>query len=229
MTARPFAVRYEDEDLLVLSKPAGLVVHPVAGRPQPTLVDALLAYLPTQAAFDSERAGLVHRLDQGTSGLLIVAKTLEAKNLLAKQFANRTIGKRYQAVVHGVPKHRRGNITAPLRRHHADPTLMAVRPDGKIARTSYHVVGAVRPYALLDVVIATGRTHQIRVHLAALGHPIVGDTTYGRGRGTLEKPVRLLLHAVELRFHHPRTGQTVTVTDELPKDFLAFCQAHGLL
>lgn len=225
-----FVVRYEDAELAVVSKPAGMVVHPGAGNRVGTLTDLLLKRWPLLAKIDHDRAGLVHRLDKDTSGLVLVAKTPAALKNLATQFADRIVSKRYTALVHGVPKEKSGRIEAPISRHHADRKRMAVRPDGKAAVTDYTVtktVGGTKPMALLDVRPSTGRTHQIRVHLAALGHPIVGDRTYGSGALPDDAP-RQFLHAAELRFRHPRTGRPVIVKDPLPDDLTDFLkEQHG--
>lgn len=226
-TTTELTVRYEDAQLAVISKPAGLVVHPGAGPKGPTLIDALATRWPELAALDGNRAGLLHRLDKDTSGLLIIAKTEAAKANLSAQFAGRTVRKRYQAVVHGVPAHTTGAIDAPITRHHADRKRMAVRPDGKAAQTSYAVLSSADGFSWLDVWIATGRTHQIRVHLAALGHPVVGDQKYGRQTPADQELGRQWLHAVELGFTHPRTGEPLSVTDELPPELQRFLKSGG--
>lgn len=212
-----FTVRYEDDDLAVISKPAGVVVHPGNGNKTDTLTQLLTKRWPELTK--RERSGLLHRLDKNTSGLLLIAKTSAAADALNEQFADRTITKRYAALVVGVPKEAKGIIDAPITRHHADRKKMTVRPDGKPSKTTYSVVDRIGKYALLNVWIETGRTHQIRVHLAALGHPIVGDAEYG------EVDLRLgrqFLHAIELRFWHPTTGKEVVITDELAGDLQEF-------
>lgn len=220
VSASPLTVRFEDAHLVVVSKPAGLVVHPAASYTGETLVDLIERQWP-ELTGGLARAGLLHRLDKDTSGLLIVAKTAESKEGLSKQLADRTMRKRYVALVTGVPAQAAGVIDAPMTRHHADRTRMAVRPDGKEARTRYEVTRSFAEYALLDVWIETGRTHQIRVHLAALGHPVVGDATYGEAEGKLG---RQFLHAAELGFTHPVTGQAVKVTDELPNELETYLE-----
>ncbi len=210
-------VRYEDDDLAVISKPAGLTVHPGAGRPSGTLLDWLADRLPATQRLD--RHGLVHRLDRDTSGLLIIAKTDAAARHLAAQFKDRRVGKRYLALVEGTPKQRTAEIDAPIARHHADRKRFAVRPDGRAAVTVYRVQETADGRALLEVEPRTGRTHQIRVHLAALGHPVVGDRTYGTSAAGLD---RHFLHASRLRFTHPRTGKAVEVEDPLPEELTAF-------
>ncbi len=227
-TTEELTVRYEDAQLAVISKPAGLVVHPGAGTAGLTLLDALAGRWPELGGLDGERAGLLHRLDKDTSGLLLVAKTEAAKANLSAQFATRAVSKRYQAVVHGRPAHATGAIDAPITRHHADRKRMAVRPDGKSAQTHYEVVSSAGGFSLLDVRITTGRTHQIRVHLAALGHPIVGDQKYGRQTPPDQELDRQWLHALELGFTHPSSGEPITVTDELPPELLEFLESRGL-
>jgi 23S rRNA pseudouridine1911/1915/1917 synthase len=193
------------------------VVHPGAGNRDNTLSDSLLKHWPELKGND--RNGLMHRLDKNTSGLLLIAKTAEAHESLAAQFAERTITKRYTALVVGHPKEPEGVIDAPITRHHADRKKMTVRPDGKSAQTTYQEVDRIGDYSLLNVWIGTGRTHQIRVHLAALGHPVVGDVEYGEADARLS---RQFLHATELRFWHPKTGRELKVTDDLPEDLRDF-------
>ena len=216
-------IRYEDDALLVISKPAGLVVHPGAGNRDGTLLDQLPELRPELAGV--ERMGLVHRLDKDTSGLLVIAKTDQAKTKLSRAFANRRVAKRYTAVVHGTPAPPTGVINAPITRHHADRQKMTVRPDGKAATTEYAVLRSAGNRSLLDVWIGSGRTHQIRVHLAALGTPVVGDATYGQPEAELG---RQFLHAIELEFPHPETGQGVRVVDELPQHLRQYLGNHGL-
>jgi 23S rRNA pseudouridine1911/1915/1917 synthase len=219
------AVVYEDGDVIVVDKPAGLVVHPGAGNPSGTLVNGLLARFPEIATVgDPQRPGIVHRLDAGSSGLLVVARTDEAAAALVEQFAEHTAGRRYDAVVWGHPESPHGIIDAPIGRDPADPLRMAVVVDGRPARTEYQVVERyVSPGTLarLTCVLETGRTHQIRVHLAAIGHPLLGDPTYGDRRTTLglERP---FLHAAELSFDHPTTGERLTFTSPLPADLSSF-------
>ena len=216
-------IRFEDDTVLVISKPAGLVVHPGAGAHERTLLDDLRELRPELEKV--ERLGLVHRLDKDTSGLLVVAKTDAAKTKLSRAFANRQVHKRYRAGVRGIPTPMTGVIEAPITRHHADRKKMAVRPDGKAAVTKYAVVKTGRNAAMLDVWIESGRTHQIRVHLSALGTPVIGDATYGMPEGELG---RQFLHAVELEFPHPETGESVRVFDELPPELETYRQEHGL-
>lgn len=206
---------YEDDALVVIDKPAGLVVHPGPGIREPTLIDRLEETRPELKGI--ERSGLVHRLDKGTSGLVMVAKTADAKAALSAQFATRQIRKKYQALVEGIPKEREASIDAPITRHHADRTKMTVRPDGKASETRYRVERVIGDRALLSVYPKTGRTHQIRVHLAALGHPIVGDATYGTADSQLKRP---FLHAAGLELDHPATGERLVFESPLPPELM---------
>jgi 23S rRNA pseudouridine1911/1915/1917 synthase len=219
-----FGVVHADADVVVVDKPAGLVVHPGAGNADGTLVNGLLARFPDIAGLGSgdaaERPGIVHRLDAGSSGLLVVVRTEAARASLLAQFAAHTATRRYVALVWGHPAAAHGIVDAPIGRDPGDPTRMAVVADGRPARTEYEVVERLRDgvdTALLTCQLETGRTHQIRVHLAAVGHPLVGDSTYGERRSTLGL-YRPFLHAAELSFDHPTTGARVTFTSELPAD-----------
>jgi 23S rRNA pseudouridine1911/1915/1917 synthase len=220
-----FGVVHADESVVVVDKPAGLVVHPGAGNPAGTLVNGLLHRFPDLAAVgEPERPGIVHRLDAGSSGLLVVARTEQAASSLIAQFAARTAGRRYDVVVWGHPDAARGIVDAPIGRDPSDPVRMAVVVDGRPARTEYEVTQRYRAPADLAQVhcrLHTGRTHQIRVHLAAVGHPLVGDITYGAGRTTfgLGRP---FLHAAELSFDHPASGERLTFTSPLPPDLTGF-------
>jgi 23S rRNA pseudouridine1911/1915/1917 synthase len=214
------AVRFEDPHLYVVAKPAGLVVHPGAGHSEGTLVNGLLALDPAIAAVgDPLRPGIVHRLDRDTSGLLVVARTAEAYEALVGLLAARAVDRAYDALVWGIPASRRGVVDAPIGRSVHRRTRMAVRASGRPARTRYEVVEEfARPeVARLDCRLETGRTHQIRVHLSAIGHPVVGDATYGGARESL--PIaRPFLHAASLGFDHPVTGARVEVAEPLPPD-----------
>jgi 23S rRNA pseudouridine1911/1915/1917 synthase len=222
-----FAVVEEDAAFVVVDKPPGLVVHPGAGHPDGTLVNGLLARYPELAGVgDPTRPGIVHRLDAGSSGLLVVARRPDAVDALIGQFAARTAGRRYDAVVWGHPEAPHGIVDAPIGRDPSDPLKMAVVVDGRPARTEYRVVtrfDAPAELARLSCRLQTGRTHQIRVHLAAVGHPLVGDSVYGDRRTTfgLGRP---FLHAAELSFDHPVTGARLTFTSPLPPDLQAFLQ-----
>jgi len=223
-------VVYEDEHLLVVDKPAGLVVHPGAGTPSGTLVNALLHHVRDLSGIGGVlRPGIVHRLDRGTSGLIVVAKSDEAHRGLAAQFASRAVDKQYLAVAHGVPRPRSGTIDAPIGRHPVQRKKMSTAATrGRAARSSYAVEDALDGAALLRVRIHTGRTHQIRVHLASIGHPIVGDATYGGARASSSVGAgaraaiaafpRPALHAAALSFDHPVTGVRLSFEAPLPED-----------
>lgn len=210
-----------DDDVIVIDKQPDLVVHPGAGHATGTLVGGLLARFPEIATVgDPERPGIVHRLDRDTSGLLVVARTERAYESLVGQLAARTVERRYLALVAGHPDPPRGLVDAPIGRSPRQPTLMAVRADGKEARTRYEVQEAFAepsPVALVECRLETGRTHQIRVHMRAIEHPIVGDTRYGGGRTKVACP-RPFLHAAELAFLHPATGGRVEASAPLPDD-----------
>jgi len=211
----PLDIVFEDRDLIVIDKPAGLVVHPGAGVPDRTLLNALLAHAPSLAAVP--RAGIVHRLDKDTSGLLVVAKNVESQAALAAQLAARTMRRTYLAVVQGDPP-QSGSIDAPVGRDTRVRTRMAVSRRGKEARTAYRVLERFGPAALVECRLETGRTHQIRVHFQHIRHPLVGDPVYRRGaRHVLAFP-RQALHACELSLAHPRTGKEMTWRSELPGD-----------
>ena len=211
----PLKIVHEDADIIVIDKPAGLVVHPGAGQPDRTLLNALLAHAPRLSGVP--RAGIVHRLDKDTSGLLVVAKTVEAQADLAKQLAERSMRRTYLAVVQGDPP-ASGIIDAPVGRDVRARVRMAVTHRGKPARTAFRVVERFGHAALLECRLETGRTHQIRVHLQHIRHPLVGDTVYRRGtRHGLSFP-RQALHAAELTLTHPRTRKVMTWRAPLPRD-----------
>lgn len=203
------SVLYEDHDVLVIDKPVGMVVHPGAGHPTGTLAAAVLAHAPGTAGVGGpRRPGVVHRLDKDTSGLLVVAKTARAYDSLTAQLAARTVSRRYRAIVHGRVKAGEGLVDAPIGRHPRDRIRMAVVPRGKRAVTRYAVLERFSHFTYVDVALETGRTHQIRVHMASLGHPVAGDDLYaGRaGRRPLPIPLEgLALHAAQLAFLHPVT------------------------
>ena len=235
----PLDVVYEDEDVLVIDKPAGLVVHPAAGNPDNTLVNALLAHCGDSLSGIGgvKRPGIVHRLDKDTSGLMVVAKNDRAHHALTEQFSGRSLSRTYQALVWGVPSPKEGRIEGNIGRSTADRKKMAVvTGGGKHAATRYRVVKAFgTAMSLVECVLETGRTHQIRVHMAHIGHPVVGDPLYGKGRAgraggkhasALPEPPRSLfvgfprqaLHAVALSFVHPRKGESVRFQTGLPAD-----------
>jgi 23S rRNA pseudouridine1911/1915/1917 synthase len=216
-------VVHADAHVIVVDKPAGLVVHPGAGHPEGTLVHGLLARFPDLAeagAGDPLRPGIVHRLDKGTSGLLVVARTAEAYDALVGQLQDRSMSRQYLTLVWGHVEAGEGMVDAPIGRAAADPTRMTVSTSGKEARTRYAVLArhdVPVPTTLLSCRLETGRTHQVRVHLAAIGHPVVGDARYGGNRQGV--PVgRGFLHAQGLAFDHPATGERVEFTSPLPAD-----------
>lgn len=213
-------VRYRDDEILVIAKPAGLVVHPGAGHPSGTLVNGLLALDPAIATVgDPTRPGIVHRLDRDTSGLLVVARTAAAHRALVAALAAREVERRYLALVRGIPEAARGIVDAPIGRSSRRRTQMAVRAGGRPARTGYEVQrGWPDPgVALLECTLESGRTHQIRVHLGAIGHPIVGDAAYGGDAGAPTLP-RPFLHAHRLALAHPITGEALAFEDPLPAE-----------
>lgn len=212
-------VLYTDSDLIVLNKPAGLVVHPSAGHAEGTLVNALLYHAPDISIGGTHRPGIVHRLDRDTSGVLLVAKNESALENLQKQFHARTISKTYLALVQGGIVHPRGQIDAPIGRDPRDRKRMAVTSGrARQAETEFAVKLNLGPYQLLELYPKTGRTHQLRVHLAFIGHPVVGDPVYGKTKSGLNVP-RQLLHAWKISFEHPRTGERQNFTAPLPGDF----------
>jgi 23S rRNA pseudouridine1911/1915/1917 synthase len=214
-------VVHEDRALIIVDKPAGLIVHPGAGRSGSTLADGLLARYPELVDVGPDhRPGIVHRLDRGTSGLLVVARTEQARTALVRALAERRIERGYQTVVWGRVGSARGIVDAPIGRSRRDPTKRAVVEDGREARTHYEVEArydAPDQATLLACRLETGRTHQIRVHLAAIDHPVVADTAYGGARAEvgLDRP---FLHARRLGLDHPVTGQAMLFTSELPLD-----------
>jgi len=212
----PLKIVHEDAALMVIDKPAGLVVHPGAGQPDRTLMNALLAHAPALAGVP--RAGIVHRLDKDTSGLLVVAKTVESQASLVRQLAERTMRRAYLALVQGDPP-ASGTIDAPVGRDARARTRMAVTHRGKPARTTYRVLERFGRAALVECRLDTGRTHQIRVHFQHIRHPLVGDTVYRRGtRHGIAFP-RQALHAAELSLRHPLSGEAMTWRAPLPRDF----------
>lgn len=223
--AEPIAldVLYEDAWLLAINKPAGLVVHPAPGHWSGTLVSALLhRWSASPAGLDPERLGIVHRLDKDTSGVLLIARTADALAELAGQFKSREVAKQYLALVWGVPRRARGVIREPIGRHPVHRQRMAVRPSGRAAVTRYEVLEAFDRVALLRAFPETGRTHQIRVHLAAIGHPIVADPLYARPRRDAPIAItRQALHAESIRFRHPASGQPLDLRAPLAADFAA--------
>ena len=236
-------IRFRDEHLLVVAKPAGLVVHPGAGHPDATLVDALVAAgIPLAEGSEGHRPGIVHRLDRDTSGLLLVASSPAAFEGLTAALANREVARRYLAVVAGVPREARGRIEAPIGRDPRDRTRFAVVEGGKPASTRYRVLataqvagragGLSQPGDVTSLVcqLGTGRTHQLRVHLSALGTPILGDATYG-APPSLARAVGLdrpFLHAAALGLEHPVTGERIALYEPLPEELLGALESAGL-
>jgi len=219
----PLKVLYEDDDLLVVDKPAGMVVHPAPGHSGGTLVNALLAHVPgiELDMGDEARPGIVHRLDKDTSGLMVVAKRRSAHENLSRQMAARTMLKEYVAVVAGTPRPPRGVIDAPIARDPRDRQRMAVVQNGRHARTRYATELDLGRYTLVRAALETGRTHQIRVHMASIGHPVLGDPVYGKR--TLKDAIALgltrqFLHAQRLGFTLPSTGEWREFVGELPED-----------
>ena len=214
--AIPLNIVYEDNDLLVIDKPAGLAIHPAPGHPSHTLVNAILSYLPDLPdAGDLLRPGIVHRLDKDTSGVMLVAKNRVAQANLINQFKARSVVKAYLVLVKGHLTPERGVIEAPIGRDPANRKRMAVVTEGREARTEYQVIKYIGNYTLLEVRPETGRTHQIRVHLLAIGYPVVGDAVYGVKSTYLS---RQFVHACRLGFKLPSTGEYAEFTSELPPD-----------
>ena len=217
----PLDVVYEDDDVIVVNKPRGLVVHPAPGHPDGTLVNALLFHCggSLSGVGGERRPGIVHRLDRDTSGLIIAAKNDEAHLSLSAQLSDRSLSRVYEAVVHGGFRTDAGTIDAPIGRHPADRKRMAVTTkSSRPAVTHWEVIARYRGFTHVRCVLETGRTHQIRVHMAHIGHPLLGDMVYGAG-----KPEKGLegqcLHARELKFRHPRTGEELRLTSQLPEYF----------
>jgi 23S rRNA pseudouridine1911/1915/1917 synthase len=216
----PLQIVYEDEYLAVVDKPPGLVVHPGAGRTGGTLVNALLHRYPELQTWNEPRPGIVHRLDQDTSGLLVVAKAPETRRQLQRLFRQRRVRKLYRVLVDGVLDVPEGQIEAPIGRHPRHRKRMAALPGGRPATTYFRVQETFAAYTLVDAEPKTGRTHQIRVHFASIGHPVAGDPVYGRRQSRLGLR-RQFLHAAELGFRHPATGEEVLFRSDLPVDLAA--------
>jgi len=218
----PLSIVHEDDDIVVVDKPAGLVVHPGHGNTRGTLVHALVGRgTPLAPAGGELRPGIVHRLDKDTSGLLVVAKTDRAHRALAAAFAARRVEKTYLALVAKTVRPASGRIDAAIGRSPRDRTKMAVRvPRARPATTIYRTLETLGGHTLLEIDLVTGRTHQIRVHLASKGNPVIGDDRYGRGKpGRAASFPRLALHAARLSFTHPVTGETLSLASPLPRDF----------
>lgn len=217
----PLDIIHEDDVLLVVNKPAGMVVHPALGHPGGTLVNAVLAHCPQIAGVGPpDRAGIVHRLDKDTSGLILIAKDEATRAALQLQFKRREVAKTYLALVEDQVQPQEGIVDAPVGRDRQQRKRMAVVQRGRQARTQYHAIEYFPSHTLLEVHPRTGRTHQVRVHLAWLGYPVVGDSIYGRRRQQLLKS-RHFLHAAQLRFTHPATGEEVEFEAPLPPELSA--------
>jgi 23S rRNA pseudouridine1911/1915/1917 synthase len=231
------AVLYEDRDLVVLDKPSGLSVHPGAGRSTGTLAHRILARYPETAGVGGPgRPGIVHRLDKDTTGALLVARTAAAYQGLTEAFARRTIRKTYLAIVHGRPKAESGRIDAPIGRHPHRRQMMTVRSGGKAAVSHYRVLALAPAAAMVEIDLETGRTHQIRVHMKHVGHPLVGDPVYGEARGKglpRDQPAPLrsfrrpALHAWRVALTHPVSGAPLTVEAPVPADLRELWRALG--
>ncbi|HSS60324.1 MAG TPA: RluA family pseudouridine synthase [Candidatus Limnocylindrales bacterium] len=216
----PLEIVYEDEDIAVIDKPAGMVVHPAPGHYTGTLVHALLGRGGEWSAVGgAARPGIVHRLDKGTSGLIVVARNDLSHRSLSSQLKDRTLSRTYLAISRGRLKDDAGELEGPIGRHPQERKRMAVVAGGRFARTRYEVVERKRTHTLLRCDLDTGRTHQIRVHLAALGHPVAGDGEYGGREPGLDRP---MLHAWRLRLRHPRTGAEMSFETDPPVDFTSF-------
>ena len=231
----PLVVAYEDEHLIVIDKPAGLVVHPAAGNLDGTLVNALLHHCggSLSGIGGVARPGIVHRIDKDTSGLMVAAKTDRAHEGLAKQFAAHSIDRRYRAITGGVPRPAEGSIDAPLARSPQNRKKMAIVPGGKRAVTHYRMMERLRDAALVECRLETGRTHQVRVHMASIGHALLGDPVYGRTKGTQKGLLETLgfrrqaLHAAHLGFIHPVKSVALAFESPMPADMQElFSQLH---
>jgi len=211
----PLSIVYEDDDVIVIDKPAGLTVHPAPGHAEHTLVNAMLAHCPELSINGSIRPGIVHRLDKDTSGLMMIAKNDAAQRDLSNQIKSRSVLKQYTVLVHGHLSPEKGVIDAPIGRDPNARKRMAVVESGREARTRYRVLKYFKGYTLLEVTLETGRTHQIRVHLSATGFPVVGDAVYGKVSNVVD---RQFVHASRLGFNLPSNGKWVEFTAPLPKD-----------
>ena len=225
----PLEIVFEDEDVIVVNKPRGMVVHPAPGHPDATLVNALLAHCgdSLSGVGGEKRPGIVHRIDMDTSGLIIAAKNDFAHLALSAQLADRSLSRVYECVVHGRFREERGTVDAPIGRHPVDRKRMAVTDRGsRNAVTHWEVLTRYEAWTHLRCQLETGRTHQIRVHMAYIGHPLLGDLVYGAGKA--EKGLAgQCLHARELKFIHPRTKEQIRLTSDLPEYFRAVLDKHG--
>ncbi|MCK5129076.1 MAG: RluA family pseudouridine synthase [Clostridiales bacterium] len=216
----PLNIVYEDDDIIVVNKSRGMVVHPSPGHADGTLVNALLFHCKTMPTISGElRPGIVHRIDKDTTGLLVVAKNDTAHVSLSRQLKEKTAGRKYKALVEGVIKEDAGEVLEPIARHKKDRKKMAVVADGKVAHTKFAVEKRYKNNTLLDITLMTGRTHQIRVHLTHIKHPVIGDSVYGYKRQKFNLDGQLL-HAYELSLDHPKTDERMTFSAPLPEDFM---------
>ena len=216
----PLEIVYQDNDIAIVNKPQGMVVHPAPGNASGTLVNALLYHVQDLSGIGGElRPGIVHRIDKDTSGLLAIAKNARAHTALSAQLKTREMGRLYQALVIGCPREEQGTINAPIGRHKTERKRMAVTKDGREAITNYRLLERFSGYSLLELKLCTGRTHQIRVHLQHIHHPVAGDKVYG-GKGTLGLTAQAL-HAAELHLVHPSSCLPMTFTAPLPPSFSA--------
>ena len=217
----PLSILYQDADVVVVDKPCGMVVHPAAGNEDRTLVNALLYHVHDLSGIGGEmRPGIVHRLDKDTSGLILIAKNDRAHAALGEQFKSRTMEKHYRAVICGAFDDEHGLIDAPIARHPTDRKRMAVVPGGKPSQTEWTVLERLKGASYLDVHLLTGRTHQIRVHMKSVGHPLLGDRIYAPNLKLPVRIPRLMLHAYSLAFDHPSTGDRMRIEAPLPEAFL---------
>lgn len=218
----PLDILYQDEDVVIVNKPCGMVVHPAAGNEDRTLVNALLYHVRDLSGIGGEmRPGIVHRLDKDTSGLILIAKNDKAHATLSDQFKERSMEKHYRAVAFGHFPDDSGLIDAPIARHPVDRKKMAIVPDGKPSQTEWKALEQLKGATYLDVHLLTGRTHQIRVHMHSIGHPLLGDRIYAPNIKTSVHIPRLMLHAYSLAFTHPTTGERMTLCAPLPDKFEA--------
>lgn len=216
----PIDILYQDRDIVVINKPCGMVVHPAAGNEDGTLVNALMYHIRDLSGIGGEmRPGIVHRLDKDTSGLILVAKNDKAHTVMSEQFKSRTMEKHYRAVAFGSFSQDTDLIDAPIARHPVDRKKMAVVPDGKPSQTEWRVIERLKGATYLDVHLLTGRTHQIRVHMQSVGHPLLGDKIYAPHIKTSVHVPRLMLHAYSLAFTHPVTGEHMELTAPIPEQF----------
>lgn len=224
----PLEILYEDEQLLIINKPAGLVVHPAPGHSEDTMVNALLAYCDNLAGIGGvQRPGIVHRLDKDTTGAIAVAKTDQAHQSLQSQLQAKTATREYLGIVYGCPKTENGRIDLPIGRHRVDRkkmAIVAVEKGGRLAVTHWQIEERLGNFSLIKFQLETGRTHQIRVHSSQIGHPIVGDSVYGKGRSVGVNLTGQALHARRLKLQHPVTGELLEAIAPLPPDFVTLLE-----